>query len=250
MTLANDGLLNAKFYRYTYADATARAAASGFVPADVGVVALQLDNASLWLLTDDSPATWAQINPSGFANPMTTAGDLILGGSSGTPGRLAKGSDGDVLTVDPSTHLPVWAAPSGGGGPAGKLGYAEITSSVTTSSTSMVDATGLSSTVTIPSGGRDALITFHAPIFGITTAASVRLQVQIYDVTGSAILMIGYCNIVSGDFSSTFTLKARHSAPAAGSRTYKVQFMTESGAVTARIYADSNSPAFILVEGI
>jgi hypothetical protein len=49
----------------------------------------------------------------GFANPMTTAGDLILGGASGTAGRLAKGSDSQVLTVDPTTHLPVWAASGG-----------------------------------------------------------------------------------------------------------------------------------------
>lgn len=50
----------------------------------------------------------------GFANPMTTAGDVILGGSSGTPGRLAKGSDAQVLTIDPSTHLPLWANASSG----------------------------------------------------------------------------------------------------------------------------------------
>lgn len=50
----------------------------------------------------------------GMENPMTTAGDLILGGASGAPGRLAKGSDSDVLTVDPATHLPVWAAPAAG----------------------------------------------------------------------------------------------------------------------------------------
>lgn len=49
-----------------------------------------------------------------MTNPMTTAADLIVGGSSGVPARLAKGSDGQVLTVDPSTHLLVWATPSGG----------------------------------------------------------------------------------------------------------------------------------------
>lgn len=47
-------------------------------------------------------------------NPMTTAADLIVGGVSGAPARLAKGSDGQVLTVDPSTHLLVWATPASG----------------------------------------------------------------------------------------------------------------------------------------
>lgn len=34
---------------------------------------------------------------SGFANPMTTAGDLILGGASGVAGRLGRGADGQFL---------------------------------------------------------------------------------------------------------------------------------------------------------
>lgn len=34
---------------------------------------------------------------SGMENPMTTAGDIIYGGSSGTPTRLAKGTTGQVL---------------------------------------------------------------------------------------------------------------------------------------------------------
>ncbi len=45
----------------------------------------------------------------GFANPMTTAGDLILGGGAGAPGRIAKGADYAGLIVSASTHLPVWA---------------------------------------------------------------------------------------------------------------------------------------------
>lgn len=34
-----------------------------------------------------------------FINPMTTAGDIIVGGASGAPARLAKGADGTVLTM-------------------------------------------------------------------------------------------------------------------------------------------------------
>lgn len=51
-----------------------------------------------------------------LANPMTTAGDLILGGTSGVAERKAKGNDADVFTIDPATHLPVWAAPAAGAG--------------------------------------------------------------------------------------------------------------------------------------
>lgn len=50
----------------------------------------------------------------GMSNPMTTAGDIIVGGTSGAPTRLAKGTQGQVLSVG-SSGLE-WANASGGGG--------------------------------------------------------------------------------------------------------------------------------------
>lgn len=47
-------------------------------------------------------------------SPMTTAGDFIYGGASGTGTRLPIGTTGQVLTV--SGGNPVWAASGGGGG--------------------------------------------------------------------------------------------------------------------------------------
>jgi hypothetical protein len=48
-------------------------------------------------------------------NPMTTAGDIIIGGTAGVEQRLAIGTSTQVLTV--SGGVPVWAAASGGGSP-------------------------------------------------------------------------------------------------------------------------------------
>lgn len=45
-------------------------------------------------------------------SPMTTSGDIIYGGASGAGTRLAKGSDGQVLTL--ASGLPSWAAAGGG----------------------------------------------------------------------------------------------------------------------------------------
>lgn len=56
-----------------------------------------------------------------MTNPMTTQDDLIIGGASGAPTRLPKGSDSTVLTVDPATHHLIWAAPAGGA-PSGSAG--------------------------------------------------------------------------------------------------------------------------------
>lgn len=50
----------------------------------------------------------------GMSNPMTAAGDLIIGGASGTPQRLAPGTNADVLTL--VDGLPAWAASAEGGG--------------------------------------------------------------------------------------------------------------------------------------
>jgi len=46
-----------------------------------------------------------------MTNPMTAAGDIIIGGASGAPTRLARGTDGQVLTL--TSGSPAWAA--GGG---------------------------------------------------------------------------------------------------------------------------------------
>lgn len=49
-------------------------------------------------------------------SPMTTSGDIIYGGASGTGTRLAKQNDGDVLTL--ASGIPSWATPGGGAGSA------------------------------------------------------------------------------------------------------------------------------------
>ena len=48
-------------------------------------------------------------------NPMTTGGDIIYGGASGVPTRLANGTDGQVLTSTGTTTAPAWEDASSGG---------------------------------------------------------------------------------------------------------------------------------------
>ncbi|MDD5098894.1 MAG: hypothetical protein PHP35_00935, partial [Candidatus Colwellbacteria bacterium] len=49
-------------------------------------------------------------------SPMTTAGDIIYGGTAGTGTRLAKGTAGQVLTMNAGATAPIWQDPTGGEG--------------------------------------------------------------------------------------------------------------------------------------
>lgn len=79
------------------------------------------------------------ISTSGMTNPMSASGDIIYGGTGGTPTRLAKGNDGQILSL--TSGVPDWIDNSGvgdadsigitidGGGSAittGSKGYREI----------------------------------------------------------------------------------------------------------------------------
>jgi hypothetical protein len=73
---------------------------------------------------------------------MTTAGDIIYGGTSGTGTRLAKGADGQVLTL--ASGMPTWAS-----------GVSTITSktasyTITTSDNYVIASSGSGITFTLP----------------------------------------------------------------------------------------------------
>jgi hypothetical protein len=59
-------------HQWEYADSTARLAATGFVAADVGKLAVQLDDYSFYVLSDDSPITWVGVGGGGGVTaPLT-----------------------------------------------------------------------------------------------------------------------------------------------------------------------------------
>lgn len=54
----------------------------------------------------------------GFANPMTTKGDVILGDTGGAATRLGAGTSAYVLTSNGAAAFPSWQAVAAGGSPA------------------------------------------------------------------------------------------------------------------------------------
>lgn len=74
MTLHKDLALgnNHIIYNWSYADNAALLAATGFVPDDVGKIAYQQDDNSLWMLVDDSPITWDQLTGPGVGGAVAS----------------------------------------------------------------------------------------------------------------------------------------------------------------------------------
>jgi hypothetical protein len=85
----------------------------------------------------------------GLTNPMTTKGDIIVGGTAGAPARLGVGSSTQFLGVTSGT--PAWKTPSSGG--AG--------TNVILQGISYTNNTGLSPTATITANG-----TWEQPLWG------------------------------------------------------------------------------------
>lgn len=68
-------------------------------------------DALVWVSADSA---WKPVagGGGGMSNPMNTAGDIIIGGTSGAPQRLAAGTDTYVLTM--VSGVPAWAAAGSG----------------------------------------------------------------------------------------------------------------------------------------
>lgn len=128
-----------------------------------------------------------------------------------------------------------------------KLGYAQITTTFSTASTSFVQVTSLTSTVTVPAGGRGVKITvFTRGLY--TSLTATRAVVSIWDGTvGSGTQLAEGWGAGSGTAAANSGGCVAFVTPSAGSKTYNVGLRAEPSG-TASMDCSSASPAFILVE--
>lgn len=128
------------------------------------------------------------------------------------------------------------------------LGYAQITSSFTTTSTSATLVTGLSTTVTIPAGGRRIEITAYSYATDTTSSGGYAFM-SIWDGTvGSGTQLSLSAQRITSASSGSFHIVLASVVPAAGSKTYNVGFHVTAG--TGTLAAAATYPAFILVKAI
>ncbi len=105
----------------------------------------------------------------GMANPMTTAGDIVYGGVDGEATRLAKGTAGQVLTMNSGATAPEWGKKAQPGG----------VKSLTDGATIAIDwDNGATQYVVLGATGRT--VTFAHPVEG-----EVYRFIIIQDGTGS-----------------------------------------------------------------
>ncbi len=126
---------------------------------------------------DAGTDTWIPIGPGEHTHDyigkdvITTTGDLIYASAANTPARLGIGSTDQVLKV--SGGVPVWSTISSGA--VSQIQSSNSTTSQSISSTSYVDVTGLSVTITPSSASNKILIIMGAEV-GLVRAGSDRCQ--------------------------------------------------------------------------
>ena len=89
-------------YNFSYANAAARTGASGFVAGDVGKLALQTDDNSLWLLTATTP-TWESFGEAGPTGPAGATGAAGPTGAAGATGATGPAGEGGGATLAEAT---------------------------------------------------------------------------------------------------------------------------------------------------
>jgi len=134
--------------------------------------------------TNSTTATWQNAS-TGFANPMNSSGDMIYGGTAGAATRLAKGTNGQVLTL--TAGLPAWATSA-----AGAATYFNVKAYGATGNGSTDDTTAIKAAITaaIASEATAATVYFPAGTYNISSTLNCT------GATGSA---SGYGVLLRGD---------------------------------------------------
>jgi hypothetical protein len=196
------------------------------------------------------PVTGAT-GPPGAAGSTGPAGPTGPTGATGA-GVPTGGTTGQVLEKNSSTNYDTsWVTPTGGGGgPAGLLGSASITAGFTTTSSTPVQVTGLTVTVTVPAGGRSVKVTAFAPQI-YNNNSSQYVEMSLWDGTVGAGTKLTSCFFESNPGAQVSPgIAVVVVTPAAGSKTYNVGLCNAASGGTAGLLPGSGYPASLIVEGV
>lgn len=190
--------------------------------------------------TDDgTPPTYGFL----LAKITVTNGAASITNSNITDSRTQTGSN----ALAPSAYMPNNVVTGASlATSAITLGYASSTSTYSITNAGYNDVTGLSVTVTVPSGGRNLKITAFSPSIKSTSAAGNTLYWAIRE--SSTVLNASIQQINTISYNMPGIVIAYVSAPSAGSHTYKVSMQTSGAGSVETSNVSATTPAFILVE--
>lgn len=185
-----------------------------------------------------------------ISNPMTASGDIIYGGASGVPTRLAKGSDGQVLTL--ASGLPSWAAGAGASSLASAK-YKRTAGDYTITgagSTTFANVDGTNLSLAITTGARRVLISVNATGTVDNAAGEIELDVELDGArlggTNNGLLRVAQHATASELMNLSFTHVT--DALSAASHTFKLQWKQANTAHTATLRGADPFLTFSVVE--
>jgi hypothetical protein len=206
------------------------------------------------LTAGDIVSVWT-VNAFSVSNAISNTivdakGDILVGTGADTPGRLAVGSNNQVLTADSTTGTGLkWATPATGGKVL-QVVTASTTTSTTVASTSYTDTT-LTATITPTSTTSTILVMVSQ--FGYQSRNSTSIN-------GSLQIVRGVTSIYNADFSSRLAatgatavflglytnLIYKDSPATTSATTYKTQGKVSTTADSGQIvYQDNSAPSTI-----
>jgi hypothetical protein len=155
----------------------------------------------------DGRLTAASSGSAALSNPMTAVGDMIDGGSNGTPARLAGPTSAtkQFLTstgTGSAAQAPQWGVLTSGDIPANAANTTGSSGSCTgnaATATSATTAAGLSSTLGVAGGGTgDTSLTAYAPLAGgTTTTGAVQSASTGMSTSGNVLTSTGSSSLPS-----------------------------------------------------
>lgn len=164
-----------------------------------------------------------------FANPMTTQYDLIQGGASGVPTRLAKGANNTVLAVDGSgvgSYRTLVTADLAANAVT-QNGTVSTGAADSTTSSTAVDMAGLS--VTLTTVGGPLLVLFVGPHSNSTVNA---LDVFYTKLDSNAAAQGPTYQQLVASATHVAVISRLLTGVAAGSHTVKIQWSTNAGTLS------------------
>lgn len=164
-----------------------------------------------------------------MSNPMTTAGDMIQGGASGAPTRLALGTAGQVPTVNAGATALEYQTPAAGSGSA-ELDYVQFTSNVSPTATTEAGANTVVTGSSVAYDGSTAvMIEFFSPVARSDAGAAGRtLNIFLFE-DGSSLGFIGQISTPTSAGTLQVLNCKRRLTPSNGNHTYSIRASVSAG---------------------